>query len=119
MKYFSYYAERLKFSYMAKLVISSAFAAGMLAFILVTGSSLQLHDTNRFVIAVFFALLYFAGMAIFFYGKSTEKVETVFVFAALLAAALYIRCTLMYYASGDYNTFLKHWINDLTNVDLP
>ena len=114
MKYFSYYAERLKFSYMAKLVISSAFAAGMLAFILVTGSSLQLHDTNRFVIAVFFALLYFAGMAIFFYGKSTEKVETVFVFAALLAAALYIRCTLMYYASGDYNTFLKHWINDLS-----
>lgn len=117
MKWFSYYAERLKFSYMAKLVLSSVFAAGMLAFIVVTGGSLRLYDTNRFVIAVFFALLYFAGMAIFFYGKSTEKVETVFVFAALFAAVLYIRCTLMYYASGDYNAFLKHWINELAKYD--
>ena len=114
MKYFSYYVERLKFSYMSKLVLSSFFAAVMMAFILVTGSSIQLYDTNRFVIAVFFALLYFAGMAIFFYGKSTEKVETIFVFAALLAAALYIRCSLMYYASGDYNTFLKGWIAQLS-----
>ena len=114
MKYFSYYAERLKFSYMSKLVLSSFFAAVMLAFILLTGSSLRLYDTNLFVVAVFFALLYFAGMAIFFYGKSTEKVETIFVFAALLAAVLYIRSALMYYASADYNTFLREWIAQLT-----
>lgn len=117
MKLFSYYAERLRVSYMARLVLSSIFAAGMLTFILVTGGTIQLSGTSLFVTAVFFALLYFAGMAIFFYGKSTEKIETVFTFAALLAAALYIRCSLMYYASGDYNTFLKNWIARLGEYD--
>ena len=74
MKYFSYYAERLKFSYMSKLVLSSFFSAVMLAFILLTGNQIQLYGNGLFFVAVFFALLYFAGMAIFFYGKNTEKV---------------------------------------------
>lgn len=114
MKYFSYYAERLKFSYMSKLVLSSFFSAVMLAFILLTGNQIQLYGNGLFFVAVFFALLYFAGMAIFFYGKNTEKVETIFLFAALLAAVLYIRCCFMYFVSGDYKGFLKIWIEQLS-----
>lgn len=115
MKYFSYYAERTKFSLGAKMIISALLSAIMLVFILITGGEIYLYGSDLAVCAVYFALFYFAGMVIFFYSRKIEKIESVLFFGAAFAAAVYIRCALMYYVSNDYNVFLSPWIDQLSS----
>lgn len=115
MKYFSYYAERTKFTLSSKLIISAFLSAVMFVFILMTGDTLQLYGSDLAECAAYFTLFYFAGMVIFFYGKKIEKTESILFFGAAFAAAVYIRCALMYYVSNDYNVFLKPWIDQLSS----
>ncbi len=114
MKSLSHYAENCNFTYGYKLILSAFFSAVMFVFILFTGENIGLDGNNIPICAGYFSLLYFSGMAVFFYSKRVCKIETVLFFGAALAAAMYIRCALMYYASGDYNTFLFPWIQDLS-----
>ncbi len=117
MKNISYYLEKATFTYNIKLFLSACLAAIMFVFVFLTSGeffkneiSITVAEGDIFAVAIYFSLFYFAGLAIFFYGKKTDKIETILFFAAALAALTYIRCSLMYYVSQDYKAFLSAWI---------
>lgn len=113
MKQISYYADRTSFSLNAKLLVTAFLSALMFVFILFTGDKLGFFGNDLIILAVYFTLFYFAGMVIFFMGEDTDKIETIFFFAAAFAAVTYIRCSLMYFYSRDYEVFLSVWLSEM------
>lgn len=62
--------------------------------------------------AVFAAVLCFAAMLPLITERNTDAV-TLLCGALAAAALIYVRVCLFYYRSGDYNSFLVHWVEDM------
>ena len=68
--------------------------------------------------SVCFSLVYLVALLLLSFRNETDMLSS-FAFAVLAMATLvFIRVCLLYYASGDYNNFLVHWVNDFKNMSV-
>ncbi len=62
--------------------------------------------------AMLFSSLYLAVLIAFSFDKNTDNISLLFL-AAATAALLYLRLSMLGYRSGDYNSFLNPWIEQM------
>ncbi len=88
----------------------------MAAVVVVSGDGLFL--TCIIEGAVIGGLLCFAAIIPIITEKDTPLLYMA-VAAVAAAAFVYIRVCMFYYQSGDYNSFLVHWVNEMRELSLP
>ena len=100
-----------------RLLVSVLLGAVMFCFILIKapfGIDLQSDVTAT---AALFAILYFAVLAVFSLDEKADGIFLLFT-AAILAALVYLRVSMLGNPSSDYRNFLSVWIEQMQNLSI-
>lgn len=98
-----------------RLISSLTAAVLMVPFIMLTCG---LGGANAVAAGVAFGLIYAAALLIPVLSRSESRASD-FIFTLLAVSALiYIRVMLLYYRSGDYNSFLVNWVEEMRGMSL-
>ena len=97
-------------------VVLTACAVLMFFFVTLAFPQIQNLCTNAYIISILLSLVFAGGCLIFTLDKRIESImPLLFVFASL-GAMLIVRGSLFYFISGDYSSFLEHWVDDFRNA---
>ncbi|MBO7218012.1 MAG: hypothetical protein J6V50_04850, partial [Clostridia bacterium] len=100
-----------------RLIVSALLGAVMYGFILLAPPFNITLSSDISSVAALFSILYFAVLAIFSFDEKSDNIFLLFV-AAIIAALVYLRVSMLGNASSDYNNFLKPWITEMQSLSV-
>ncbi len=95
-----------------RLPIALLLGGIMFLFIMLTGSTCGILKEDLVLTSLLFSLLYLAVICVFAALKEFDDITLLFI-AALVAALICIRVSLLHFASRDYNVFLSGWLSQM------
>ncbi len=102
---------------MKKTCLSFILVACFFLFVFLTAGSIAIAKPDVVLTTILFSLLYLGILIAFSFKKEVDPIGFIFV-SLSIAALLYIRLSLLYFDSRDYNIYLSQWLAAMRQLSI-